>query len=89
MRMSNTPAGWYPQADGRQRYWDGETWTEHFAPGTPEEAVATAGVTAFAAAEPAGSDTQAVARPWFMKKRFIAHGSGSQTSPTPSPSQSD
>ena len=27
-----TPAGWYPQPDGRQRYWDGELWTEHFAP---------------------------------------------------------
>ncbi len=27
----STPAGWYPQPDGRQRYWDGELWTEHFA----------------------------------------------------------
>ena len=31
--MSQTPAGWYPQEDGRQRYWDGQQWTEHFAPG--------------------------------------------------------
>lgn len=30
--MSN-PAGWYPQPDGQQRYWDGELWTEHYAPG--------------------------------------------------------
>ncbi|HZW43213.1 MAG TPA: DUF2510 domain-containing protein [Dermatophilaceae bacterium] len=30
-----TPAGWYPTSDGRQRYWDGEMWTEHFAPGGP------------------------------------------------------
>ena len=29
--LSN-PAGWYPQPDGRQRYWDGEQWTEIFAP---------------------------------------------------------
>lgn len=30
--MSNqAPAGWYPQADGRQRYWDGTRWTEHTA----------------------------------------------------------
>jgi TM2 domain-containing membrane protein YozV len=28
-----TPAGWYPTPDGRQRYWDGEAWTEHSAPG--------------------------------------------------------
>jgi len=30
--MSN-PAGWFPQPDGQQRYWDGEQWTEHVAPG--------------------------------------------------------
>ena len=30
----STPAGWYPQADGQQRYWDGEQWTENFAPGS-------------------------------------------------------
>jgi Interferon-induced transmembrane protein/Protein of unknown function (DUF2510) len=29
-------AGWYPQPDGQQRYWDGELWTEHFAPGAPQ-----------------------------------------------------
>ena len=29
----STPAGWYPQPDGQQRYWDGEQWTEHTAPG--------------------------------------------------------
>jgi len=28
----STPAGWYPQPDGQQRYWDGERWTESFAP---------------------------------------------------------
>jgi len=25
------PAGWYPTPDGRRRYWDGTTWTEHYA----------------------------------------------------------
>lgn len=38
--MSTTPAGWYPQADGSQRYWDGEKWTEHVAPGSVQEAPA-------------------------------------------------
>ncbi len=33
--MSEAPAGWYPQADGRQRYWDGVAWTEHSY--TPEQ----------------------------------------------------
>jgi hypothetical protein len=37
----SSPAGWYPQPDGQQRYWDGHQWTEDFAPGaapvtTPE-----------------------------------------------------
>lgn len=35
--MSQAPAGWYPQADGRQRYWDGQAWTEHFAPGAESQ----------------------------------------------------
>jgi hypothetical protein len=30
----SAPAGWYPQEDGRQRYWDGSVWTEHFADST-------------------------------------------------------
>lgn len=30
---TNAPAGWYPQADGQQRYWNGESWTQHLAPG--------------------------------------------------------
>lgn len=31
------PAGWYPgpEHDGRLRYWDGQRWTEHYAPGVP------------------------------------------------------
>ena len=31
----SSPAGWYLQGDGRQRYWDGELWTDHFAPDVP------------------------------------------------------
>ncbi|MCS3443561.1 DUF2510 domain-containing protein [Microbacterium phyllosphaerae] len=27
-----TPAGWYDDGSGRQRWWDGTQWTEHFAP---------------------------------------------------------
>lgn len=29
--MSTEP-GWYPRSDGRQRYWDGQQWTQHLAP---------------------------------------------------------
>ena len=28
---AHPPAGWYPAGDGRQRYWDGTAWTDHFA----------------------------------------------------------
>jgi hypothetical protein len=53
--VSNAAAGWYPQPDGQQRYWDGEAWTQSFAPGVtgPPEVVV----------KPV--------RPWFKKKRFI------------------
>ena len=30
---STTPAGWYDDGSGNLRYWDGNTWTEHAAPG--------------------------------------------------------
>ncbi|QIM22281.1 DUF2510 domain-containing protein [Phycicoccus sp. HDW14] len=26
----SAPAGWHPQPDGRERWWDGQQWTEHF-----------------------------------------------------------
>jgi hypothetical protein len=31
----SSPAGWYPQPDGQQKYWDGNQWTDHLAPGAP------------------------------------------------------
>ena len=30
--MSNVIAGWYDDGTGRQRWWDGSAWTDHFAP---------------------------------------------------------
>ena len=30
--QSYSPAGWYSQPDGRQRYWDGQQWTENYTP---------------------------------------------------------
>ncbi|GLJ80854.1 MULTISPECIES: DUF2510 domain-containing protein [Microbacterium] len=29
---ASPPAGWYPQVDGTQRYWDGLAWTHHVSP---------------------------------------------------------
>ncbi|GAA5144177.1 hypothetical protein GCM10023340_11400 [Nocardioides marinquilinus] len=31
--MSQTPAGWYDDGQGTQRWWDGTRWTEHTQPG--------------------------------------------------------
>ncbi len=46
-----TPAGWYDDGSGRQRYWDGARWTEHFAPAAPSSPTAPQpGAEAFAAA---------------------------------------
>ncbi len=56
--MSTTPAGWHPQPDGRQRYWDGQQWTEHYALGTSE------------AAAPAAVAPK-TARAWYVKKRVL------------------
>jgi TM2 domain-containing membrane protein YozV len=28
----NAPAGWYPQQDGTERWWDGQSWTAHLRP---------------------------------------------------------
>ncbi|MDQ1246966.1 MAG: hypothetical protein QG597_1335, partial [Actinomycetota bacterium] len=35
MSNQNAPAGWYDQADGSQRYWDGSQWTQRVQPGDP------------------------------------------------------
>lgn len=46
-----TPAGWYDDGSGRQRWWDGTQWTEHFAPAAEPAAAET---------ESAASETEAV-----------------------------
>lgn len=32
-----TPAGWYPDAQGTMRFWDGASWTPHTAPPAPAQ----------------------------------------------------
>lgn len=34
----SVPAGWYDDGSGRQRWWDGEQWTDHYAPDHAAEA---------------------------------------------------
>ncbi|MDQ0612781.1 hypothetical protein QF046_000422 [Microbacterium sp. W4I4] len=38
----STPAGWYDDGSGRQRWYDGVQWTDHFAP-TPVQPMHTMG----------------------------------------------
>jgi hypothetical protein len=51
----STPAGWYPQPDGRQRYWDGERWTESFAP----------------AVAPTATSSVAARKNWLLRHKVI------------------
>lgn len=60
--MSTSPAGWFPQEDGRQRYWDGQQWTEHFAPGVDGQQVQQASL---------ATGHTSTTRRWYAKKRFI------------------
>jgi hypothetical protein len=56
--MSKSPEGWYPQPDGRQQFWDGQQWTEHFAPSPSDAAAPVAGVTK-------------TPKAWYAKKRVL------------------
>ena len=68
--IMSTPAGWYPQPDGQQRYWDGESWTENFAPGfTPETPTSVLPVTP--AGVPSEKHPPAVRRNWFLRHKIL------------------
>jgi hypothetical protein len=67
--MSATPAGWYPQDDGSQRYWDGERWTGHIAPRSDLAAVAASGTPQAAATRAGGGGAVG-----FVKRHKIASG---------------
>jgi Protein of unknown function (DUF2510) len=41
----STPPGWYPDAAGTQRYWDGQAWTAHTAPPGPGSGIGAEGRT--------------------------------------------
>lgn len=71
-----TPAGWYDDGSGRQRWWDGQQWTENFAPetGAPESGAAETGTPEsapevaapeVAAADQAAAESQTSAYPTY------------------------
>lgn len=51
----STPAGWYDDGSGRQRWWDGTQWTEDYAPGhaAPPPATSEPVTSAYLASAPA------------------------------------
>ncbi|WP_243232593.1 DUF2510 domain-containing protein [Microbacterium sp. CIAB417] len=59
----STPAGWYDDGSGRQRWWDGTQWTEHFAPAAETATGTDAGLTPAAAAPAQPADAPAFAPP--------------------------
>ncbi|WP_312172113.1 DUF2510 domain-containing protein, partial [Microbacterium sp.] len=59
-----TPAGWYDDGSGRQRWWDGEQWTEHVAPVVETPATETS-TPASPAPETAASEAPASEVPAF------------------------
>ena len=66
----STPAGWYPQPDGQQRYWDGQQWTENFAPGvTPE--TPTGVLPATLAGVPSETHPPAARKNWFVRHKIL------------------
>lgn len=62
---ASTPAGWYDDGSGRQRYWDGETWTEYFA----DSYTANIGSTGLS------HRLQALWGRWTSRERWVAIGS--------------
>src|SRR5450759_2444153 len=68
--IMSTPAGWYPQPDGQQRYWDGQQWTENFAPGvTPE--TPTGVLPATPAGVPSETHPPAARKNWFVRHKIL------------------
>ncbi|MBB1514046.1 Ltp family lipoprotein [Tessaracoccus sp. MC1627] len=59
------PAGWYSQADGSQRYWDGGQWTNQVIPPGQQPMVSHDPLLAD------GQGEMAVKTPWYQKKRVL------------------
>lgn len=55
-----TPAGWYDDGSGRQRWWDGQQWTEHLAPDVAAPETTASGYPATASAAPTAVRTPSV-----------------------------
>ncbi|MEI2779461.1 MAG: DUF2510 domain-containing protein [Tetrasphaera sp.] len=57
------PAGWYPQPDGSEGFWDGRSWTGQRRPAGPQDL---ASATLTPAARPYAVNPYAVATPYAV-----------------------
>ncbi|MDO9494166.1 MAG: DUF2510 domain-containing protein [Nocardioides sp.] len=81
----STPAGWYPDGQGGQRWWDGTQWTEHTQPAQGAAPAAPAAPTP--PADPTPVDPmQTVVAPRTPAQGFPAQGSPAQSGPGQPPS---
>ena len=74
----SSQAGWYPQPDGQQRYWDGQQWTENFAPGvtpdTPTDVLPETPNGVFPetpTGAPSETHLPAARRNWFLRHKIL------------------
>lgn len=73
-----TPPGFYPDGNGRQRYWDGSAWTDQYqdvSPPQPTASPSQSGTTMTGNPKADAKAAKAYAkatRPWFKKKRWWA-----------------
>lgn len=80
----SVPAGWYDDGSGRQRWWDGEQWTQHYAPESADSPVAgdAAEPSESAAGEDLTVDARASIEPHSDYTPPVAPGAAESTHPT-------
>jgi predicted Zn-dependent protease len=84
--MANAQAGWYDDGSGRQRWWDGSSWTDTFQDAPPAEGgisgmVSKIQADAVAGAQPRPAATGAsyVVLQVVLKEKLFGSGSGNLT----------
>jgi hypothetical protein len=69
----STPAGWYEQPDGQQRYWDGTRWTQDLASGAGTTASTAAATATSPDAGAASATSGGPVGPTVQKKHLIGY----------------
>ena len=84
--MAKTEAGWYDDGSGKQRWWDGENWTDNFREPQPNEGgigglISSIGAQAVSGAQPrpASQGASYVVLQVILKEKLWGTGSGNLT----------